>query len=159
MKWKSLQFDQFCDTDLNFKMVAITFTRTENTRVDSRDLQMPNISIWRYHCLGEEAFLKIWNQYWLLSDTVHQRFLFISPTHLQTSKSLQVPNWIDSSMMTAYLVLLGIDLLVCVLRTSFGLEIDVSLSNASKISDWFTLGLGWCWFILNLKWNYKMATN
>ncbi len=35
------------------------------TRVDSRDLQTSNISIWRYHCLGEVAFLKIWNQYWL----------------------------------------------------------------------------------------------
>ncbi len=55
-----------------------------STRVDSRDLQMPNISIWRYHCSGEVAFLKIWNQYWLLSDTVHPRIFFISPAHLQT---------------------------------------------------------------------------
>ncbi len=53
-------------------------------RVNSRDLQPSNIPIWRYHCLGEVVFLKIWNQYWLPSDTVHQRFLFISPAHLQT---------------------------------------------------------------------------
>ncbi len=54
-------------------------TRVKDIRVDSRDPQTFNISIWRYHCLGEVAFLKIWNQYWLPSDTVHQRFLFISP--------------------------------------------------------------------------------
>ncbi len=35
------------------------------TRVDSRDLQTSNISIWRYHCLKEVAFLKIRIQYWL----------------------------------------------------------------------------------------------
>ncbi len=54
------------------------------TRVDSTDPQTSNIPIWRYHCLGEVVFLKIWNQYWLPSDTVHHRILFISPTHLQT---------------------------------------------------------------------------
>ncbi len=57
-------------------------------RVDSWDLQTSNISIWRYHCLGELAFLTISNQYWLPSDTVHQRFLFISPVHLQSVTAL-----------------------------------------------------------------------
>ncbi len=52
------------------------------TRVDSSDPQTSNIQIWRYHCLGEVVFLKIWNQYWLPSDKVHQRFLFIFPAHL-----------------------------------------------------------------------------
>ena len=59
------------------------------SKVDSRDLQTSNISIWRYHCLGEVPFLKIWNQYWLPSDTVYQRYLFISPVHLQTDISLE----------------------------------------------------------------------
>ncbi len=34
-------------------------------------------SIWRYHCLGEGEFLKIWNWYWYPSDTVYHRFLSI----------------------------------------------------------------------------------
>ncbi len=58
--------------------------KSKYVRVDSRHPQASNIPIWRYHCLGEVVFLKIWNQYWLPSDTVHQRFLFISPAHLQT---------------------------------------------------------------------------
>ncbi len=33
---------------------------------------------------GRGGFLKIWYQYWLPSDKVLQRFLFISPAHLQT---------------------------------------------------------------------------
>ncbi len=61
-------------------------------QVDSRDLQTSNISIWRYHCLRELAFLKIWNQYWLPSDTVHQRFCS-SPLPI-FKLSLQVP-WTD----------------------------------------------------------------
>ena len=32
--------------------------------------------------LGEVEFLKIWNQYWLLSDTVNHIVLHISPAHL-----------------------------------------------------------------------------
>ncbi len=37
-------------------------TKNNITRVDSKDLQMSNILIWRYHCLTEVVFLKIWNQ-------------------------------------------------------------------------------------------------
>ncbi len=46
-------------------------------RVDSRDLQMPNILIWRYHCLGEVAFLKIWNQYWLVWYSASEVFVHL----------------------------------------------------------------------------------
>ncbi len=70
--------------------------------VDSRDLQTYNISIWRYHCLGEVVFLKIWNQYSLPSDTVHQRFCSSSLPIFKLS--LQVP-WIDSSYFAHYLFL------------------------------------------------------
>ncbi len=51
--------------------VCFTFSDSKfrTPRVDSRDPQTSNIPIWRYHCLGEVVFLKIWNQYWLPSDT------------------------------------------------------------------------------------------
>ncbi len=71
-------------TCIIMKLSVMSDQNASNIRVDSRDLQTSNTSIWRYHCLWEVAFLKISNQYWLPSDTVHQRFLFISPAHLQT---------------------------------------------------------------------------
>ncbi len=68
-------------------------------RVDLSDPQTSNILIWRYHCLGKVVSLQIWNQYWLPSDTVHQRFSFIFPAQWAVpilKLSLQVA-WIDSS--------------------------------------------------------------
>ena len=71
-------------------------------RVDSRDPQTSNVSIWRYHCLGEVACPKIWNQYWLPSDAVDQRFLFISHAHLQsTLESTLVPGQISEGYSIA----------------------------------------------------------
>ena len=43
------------------------------------DIQTSNASIWRYHCLGEVVFLKIWNQYWLPSDTSQHSFFAHHP--------------------------------------------------------------------------------
>ncbi len=60
------------------------------TTVCLTDMQTSNTSIWRYHCLGEVEFLKIWNQYRLPSDTV----LCSSPMPI-FKLSLQVP-WINS---------------------------------------------------------------
>ena len=59
------------------------------------DMQTSNISIWRYHCLGEVAFLKIWNQYWSLSDTVHQR-VFV---HLPCPSSNLVHRSLESTLV------------------------------------------------------------
>ncbi len=63
-------------------------------RVDSRDPQTSNISIWRYHYLGEVAFLKIWNQFdYCLIQCI--RGFCSSPLPI-FKLSLQVP-WIDSN--------------------------------------------------------------
>ncbi len=75
------------DLRLQFCCVYALSNLKIDIRVDSRDPHTFNIPIWRYHCLGEVVFLKIWNQYWLPSDSVHKRFLFISPAHLQTSST------------------------------------------------------------------------
>ncbi len=84
---------------------------TQGSKVDSRDLQTSNILIWRYHCLGEVAFLKIWNQYWLPSDTVHQRLFFISPAcpssnlvyrSLESTQLALNEHWEDDETLTEY---------------------------------------------------------
>ena len=116
---------------LRLRSTSLEKSQTDNeshtwlVRVDSRDLQTSNISIWRSYCLGEVAFLKNWNQYWLPSDTVHQRFL-LSPLPI-FKLSLQVP-WIDSSHFHKNKIL------VCPKQNRFDYHPFTSLSwtNSSK---------------------------
>ena len=79
------------------------------TKVDSRDLQMSNMLIWRYHCLGEVAFLNIWNQYWLPSDTVHQRFF----VHLPCPFSNLDYRSLESTLINNYSFALTVHWWVC----------------------------------------------
>ena len=58
------------------------------------DMQTSKSSICTYHCLGEVAFLKIWNKYWLLSYKCIT--VFGSSPWPIFKLSLQVP-WIDSN--------------------------------------------------------------
>ncbi len=52
----------------------------------SANVHTSNISIWKYHYLGEVAFLKIFeiNIDYRLIQCISKRFLFTSPVHLQT---------------------------------------------------------------------------
>ncbi len=63
-------------------------------KVDSRHPQTPNIPIWRYHCLGEVVFLKIWNHY--IDYRLIQCIRGFCSSPLPIKLCLQVP-WIDSN--------------------------------------------------------------
>ncbi len=93
-------------------------------RVDLRDLQISNISIWRYHCLGEVAFMKIWNQYWLPSDTMQQSFF----GHLPCPSSNVVYRYLE---LTLHLLL--------ILRTSVSLCLFSDLSLMHSCATWLSL--------------------
>ncbi len=147
---------------LNVKIPSPQFDVCYSTRVDSRDPQTSNMWVWRYHCLGEVVFLKIWNQYWLASDTVHQRFLFIS-----LPICLQVP-WIDSKQRWLNLVLwddalvahhdiplyrcLWFHMVLVILVTSWCLKI---VETHGSILEYYTNGL-FHLGLYNTVWCYRL---
>ncbi len=79
-----------------------------------------NIQIWRYHCLREVVFLKIWNQYWLPSDTVHRSRGSEVFVHLPCPSSKLVYRSLESTLVWFTVSKKGVHLCQMAVSNTYG---------------------------------------